>query len=76
MALRVRDRAPGSAPVELDLDLEGSRFTAAELIRARVLAELMERGGSDLQPLVEVTPAEEALNGPRPDRTSRPHRSS
>lgn len=66
--LRVRDQATGAATFELDLELEGGTVTAAELIQSRVLAELMQRGDGEVtRPLVEVTPQELALNGPKPD---------
>jgi hypothetical protein len=69
MTVRVRDQATGTPPVELDLDLTGTRFTVADLIRGRVMAELIERSGQLVQPLVEVTAEEQALNGPRRDGT-------
>jgi len=65
MTVRVRDEAPGDDVVELDLALDGATFTAAELIRGRVAAELMRRGTEPIQPLVQPTTAELALNGPR-----------
>jgi hypothetical protein len=65
----VRDQATGAAAFELDLELEGDTVTAAELIRGRVLAELMEHAGEVPRPLVETTAEERALNGPRRDTT-------
>jgi hypothetical protein len=65
MTVRVRDEAPGDSVVELDLDLHGATFTAAELIRGRVAAELIRRGTEPIRPLVQPTAAELALNGPR-----------
>jgi hypothetical protein len=65
MSVRVRDETPGDEVVELDLDLDGATFTAAELIRGRVAAELMSRETELIRPLVEPTTAELALNGRR-----------
>lgn len=65
MTVRVRDETPGDGVVELDLDLSGATFTAAELIRGRVAAELMQRGAEPIRPLVAPTAAERTLNGPR-----------
>jgi hypothetical protein len=65
MTVRVRDETPGDGVVELDLELDGATFTAAELIRGRVAAELMRRGTEPIRPLVEPTTTEFALNGPR-----------
>ena len=65
--IRVRDQATGAATFELDLELDGDTVTAAELIRGRVMAELMLHAGEVPRPLVETTAEELALNGPRPD---------
>jgi hypothetical protein len=61
--LRVRDRLPGGAAIELDLDLAASELTAAELIGGRVRATLAGRADACAQPLVETTAEERALNG-------------
>jgi hypothetical protein len=68
----VRDRLPGGATVELDLDLEATDLTAAELIGGRVRATLAARDGVSARPLVETTPDERALNGYRADGSPDP----
>jgi hypothetical protein len=72
--LRVRDRIPGGDTIELDVDLDAGRLSAAELIRGRVAAELARRGGETVRPLVETTAEEFALNGARPDGAPNPER--
>lgn len=65
--VRVRDAAPGAPGYEFEIELSSAVLTASELIRGRVIAELARTAGErHLRPLVEQSPEERSLNGPRP----------
>jgi hypothetical protein len=65
--VRVRDAAPGAPDIELEIELDTADLTVAELIRGRVTSELVRHAADPgYRPLVEQSPEELQLNGPRP----------
>jgi hypothetical protein len=64
-SVTVRDEAPGAVGIDLEIEVELGEIPAAELIRGRVIAELIRTGSVVARPLVPLSEDELALNGPR-----------